>query len=100
MIRIVLRKMLNNPWMMICLLVGSILAVAMVSSIPTYTDGVLQRMLIKDAEEYQLQTRYYPGRYHVKETFTPITVQKTGQKLFGFLNGIFPMSLYPMLICP
>ena len=60
MIRIVLRKMLNNPWMMICLLVGSILAVAMVSSIP-YTDGVLQRMLIKDAEEYQLQTRYYPG---------------------------------------
>lgn len=69
MIRLVLRKMRNTPWMMICLLIGSILAVAMVSSIPMYTDGVLQRMLIKDAEDYQLRTGYYPGRYHVKGSF-------------------------------
>ncbi|HHY82475.1 MAG TPA: ABC transporter permease [Clostridiales bacterium] len=69
MVRMVIRKMLNNPWMMICLLIGSILAVAMVSSIPMYTDGVLQRMLIKDAEDYQVQTGYYPGRYHVKGSF-------------------------------
>jgi len=69
MLRMVLRKMLSNPWMMLCLLVGSILAVAMVSSIPMYTDGVLQRMLIKDLENYQLETGNYPGRYLVRGGF-------------------------------
>ncbi len=69
MLRMVLRKMFSNPWLMICLLVGSILAVAMVSSVPMYTDGVLQRMLTKDLEEYQLNTGNYPGRYHVRGSF-------------------------------
>lgn len=60
---LVLRKILNNKWLMACLLVGSILAVAMVSSIPLYTGGILQRMLTKDLERYQTDTGYYPGRY-------------------------------------
>ena len=69
MLRMVLRKMLNTPWMIICLLIGSILAVAMVSSIPMYTDGVLQRMLVRDLESYQIDTSFYPGRYLVKGSF-------------------------------
>lgn len=63
---IVLRKILNNKWMVACLLVGSIVAVAMISSIPMYTDGILQRMLIKDMEAYQQRTGSYPGRYLFK----------------------------------
>jgi putative ABC transport system permease protein len=82
MIRMVLRKMLNNPWMMICLLIGSILAVAMVSSIPTYTNGVLQRMLTKDLESYQLDTGFYPGRYHVKGNFLFNYVQEDRARAF------------------
>ena len=60
---LVLRKIFNNKWLMACLLIGSILAVAMVSSIPLYTGGILQRMLTKDLEQYQKDTGYYPGRY-------------------------------------
>ena len=60
---LVLRKIFNNKWLMGCLLAGSILAVAMVSSIPLYTDGILQRMLTKDLESFQTSTGYYPGRY-------------------------------------
>ena len=63
MLLMVLRKMLNNKWMVICLLTGAVLAVAMVSSIPIYTDGVLQRMLTKDLEELQVSTGKFPGRY-------------------------------------
>ncbi|MGI6570974.1 MAG: FtsX-like permease family protein [Caldicoprobacterales bacterium] len=100
MIRIVLRKMLNNPWMMICLLVGSILAVAMVSSIPTYTDGVLQRMLIKDAEEYQLQTRYYPGRYHVKGNFYSNYSAKDRAKAFRVFERHISNELIPNVDLP
>ncbi len=63
MLFIVLRKIFNNKWLIACLLAGSILAVAMVSSIPMYTDGILQRMLVKDMENYQLRMNTYPGKY-------------------------------------
>ncbi len=68
MLLIVLRKMLSNRWMVLCLLIGSILVVAMVSSIPIYTDGVLQRMLTRDLEDYQ-ETGTFPGTYRMKGTF-------------------------------
>lgn len=57
--------MFNNLWMVICLLIGSILATALVSCIPIYTDGILQRMLTKDLEQYQLDTGNFPGQYYV-----------------------------------
>lgn len=66
MLRIVLRRMLNNLWMVVCLLIGSILATALVSCIPIYTDGILQRMLTKDLEQYQLDSGNFPGQYDVK----------------------------------
>nr|MDD6336318.1 FtsX-like permease family protein [bacterium] len=61
MFRLVLRKMMNNKWMVGCLLLGSILASAMVSAIPMYTDGVTQRMLKRDLQAIQLETEQYPG---------------------------------------
>lgn len=66
MLRIVLRRMFNNLWMVICLLIGSILATALVSCIPIYTDGILQKMLTKDLEQYQLDSGNFPGLYNVK----------------------------------
>lgn len=63
MLLMVLRKMLNNRWMIVCLLIGSILAVAMVSCIPMYSEGVLQRMLTKDLQTYQEEKNVYAGRY-------------------------------------
>lgn len=66
MLLMVLRKMFSNKWMFISLVVGSILTVAMVSSIPIYTSGVLQRLLTKTLENYQVTEDTYPGLYHVK----------------------------------
>lgn len=63
---ILVRKILNNKWMVLSLLIGSILTVAMVSSVPIYTNGVLQRMLIKDLEQYQENYGGYTGRYSTK----------------------------------
>lgn len=50
--------------MVSCLLIGVILAVGMMSSIPVYTDGVLQRMLTKDMENFQNTTNVFPGTYN------------------------------------
>ncbi|MFU0800517.1 MAG: ABC transporter permease [Xylanivirga thermophila] len=66
MLRFIFRKMASNKWMVLCLLIGFMLAVGMISSIPMYTDGVLQRMLTRDLENYQINTGGYPGTYHVK----------------------------------
>ena len=59
----VFRKMIRNKWMMLSLFLGMILAVAMISSIPVFTNGILQRLLIKDMENVQRSTGIYPGRY-------------------------------------
>ncbi len=68
MLKTVLRRMFSNFWMIICLLLGSILATALVSCIPIYTDGIMQRMLTKDMENYQLETGKFPGEYQVTAT--------------------------------
>ncbi|NSW92728.1 MAG: FtsX-like permease family protein [Firmicutes bacterium] len=66
MLIILVRKILNNKWMVLSLLIGSILTVAMVSSVPIYTNGVLQRMLVKDLESYQQNYGGFPGRLSIK----------------------------------
>lgn len=66
----VLKKMLKNRWMTVCLLAGFILVVAMVSSIPVYTNGILQRMLTGDMEAHQTEKNIFPGYYSIKANFT------------------------------
>ncbi|TQK73885.1 putative ABC transport system permease protein [Brevibacillus sp. AG162] len=61
MLQMILRKMMNNRWLVGSLLIGLIVAVGLVSSIPAFTSGVLQRMLTKDLEEYQKNVKRFPG---------------------------------------
>jgi putative ABC transport system permease protein len=62
----VMQKLASNRWMVACLLAGTVVAVAMVSSIPIYTEGVLQRMLTRDLEGLQQETGIFPGRFLIK----------------------------------
>ena len=66
MFRLVLRRMSSNLWMIICLLLGTILATSLVCSIPLYTDGIMQRMLTKDLENHQVEKGGFPGAFTVK----------------------------------
>lgn len=61
MLQMILRKMMNNRWLIGSLLIGLVVAVGLVSSIPAFTSGVLQRMLTKDLEEYQKNVNRFPG---------------------------------------
>lgn len=61
--------MLNNRWLTGSLLLGMIIAVSLVSSIPTYTSGVMQKLLISELEEYQLETNEFPGIYSFADSF-------------------------------
>ncbi len=70
MLTLLFRKMRNTKWMVICLLVGFVMASAMMSTIPIYMNASLQRMLIKDMETFQIQNNVYPGLYVCERTLS------------------------------
>ncbi len=69
MIGLVLRKLASNAWKAACLLVGGLLVVGMVCSIPIYSDGILQRLLTRDLENAQSASGRYPGTIGLVQTF-------------------------------
>ncbi len=66
MFTILLRKMRSTKWMVLCLFIGFLMAAGMMSTVPIYMDASLQRMLIKDMEEYQVDTGEFPGIYSIE----------------------------------
>jgi putative ABC transport system permease protein len=58
----VFRKMFQNKWLSFCLLLGFILAVATVSSIPMFTRGASYNEYIRTLRNSQEETGVYPGR--------------------------------------
>ena len=70
MLTLLFRKMRNTKWMVICLLIGFVMASAMMSTIPIYMNASLQRMLIKDMETFQIQNNVYPGLYVCEKTLS------------------------------
>lgn len=71
--------MRNTKWMVLCLFIGFLLAAGMMSTIPIYMDASLQRMLIKDMEQYQIDNNKYPGLYSVTKTLQLTTDTNTQQ---------------------
>lgn len=57
--------MKHNKWLFLCLTLGSIFVTALMCSIPIYADGILQRMLIKDLENYERTTGKFPGEWNL-----------------------------------
>lgn len=89
MLTLLFRKMRNTKWMVICLLIGFIMATAMTSAIPIYMDASLQRMLIKDMQAYQEENNEYPGVYAVSKTIVSGTSAKNQR---ATVNNIYAKS--------
>ncbi len=79
----ILRKMIKNRWLQLSLLAGITIAVALVGSMPVYTDAILQRMLLKDLERVQLETGQYPGMLHVRAALPKNIPQEDALRRFG-----------------
>lgn len=76
MLALVIRKILSNTWKVLCLLLGSILVVGMVCSIPIYTNGILQRLLTKDLESAQATNLRYPGYLVLNSNYNYVNSQQ------------------------
>ncbi len=71
-----IKKLFRNKWMMICLLLGFVISIAVISSIPMYTNSILQRLLMKDLEELQIEDfEDYPGHISV----STVTITEDGE---------------------
>lgn len=57
----ILRKMASNKWLQLNLWFGLTICVALFSSMPLYSDAILQRTLTKELQEIQHQSGVYPG---------------------------------------
>ena len=82
MLTLLLRKMRNTKWMVLCLLIGFVMASAMLSTIPIYMNASLKRMLVKDMENLQLTQNVYPGIYGVQSSISlTFTVDEAAERV-------------------
>lgn len=62
-LKIIIRKILNNRWLVGSLFLGLLITSSLVSSIPTYSSSILSKLLLKELEDYQVKNDKYPGEY-------------------------------------
>ena len=74
----IVRRMVSNKWLTLSLVCGLVLANALVCSVPIYTNAILQRMLVQDLQNTQIQTGTYPGLYYAKVYVGPTSYWDEG----------------------
>ncbi len=99
MLGYVFRKMANNRGMTAFLFTGMLLAVAVVSAIPLYTSGILQKVLIGDLEGLQRDTGEYPGYYRVVAEYRNFA-DADKARYYGNLKDNLSRRMVPELSLP
>ncbi|QGG56300.1 ABC transporter permease [Paenibacillus sp. B01] len=64
----ILRKMASNKWLQLNLWFGLTLCVALFSSMPLYSDAILQRTLQRELQLVQGESSAYPGYVRIRTT--------------------------------
>jgi len=59
----IVRKMAQNKWLVSSLFFGILMSVALVGTMPIYSEAILSRMLVKDLENFQIEKGTYPGQH-------------------------------------
>ncbi len=78
--------MIKNKWLVLSLIIGCMLAVSVIGSIPMYSDGILQRMLIKDFELDQEEKNVYPAFNKFEGIFSNIPDEEQRYQLYNWYN--------------
>lgn len=83
----IIRKMAQNKWLVLGLFVGILISVALVSSMPIYSESVLSRMLKKDLERLQADTNKYPGSYYAHLSFD-LDLKDQHNSIYDRVDGV------------
>jgi putative ABC transport system permease protein len=65
----VFRKMFQNKLLVFCHLLGLVFSIALISCVPMYTDGILQKLIVKEIEQAQQLKRQFGGSYLIYMEF-------------------------------
>ncbi|MBH5317401.1 FtsX-like permease family protein [Paenibacillus sp. GSMTC-2017] len=69
----IVRKMLQNKWLVFSMFIGILITVALVSSMPIYSEAILSRMLKKELEQLQTDKGNHPGASYYNVYLRPNT---------------------------
>lgn len=72
----IIRKMVQNKWLVSSMFFGILMTVALVGTMPIYSEAILSRMLVKDLETFQTEKGIYPGTHWTMMGFYNETVEK------------------------
>ena len=100
MILLALRKMASRPFMTIALGIGAIFSVAVLATIPLYSQAILQRLLIKELENYQLETGVYPGSATLAYNFLAYEGEIPKAQFYTELTASLRDRYVPKLVLP
>ena len=89
--------MIHNGWMVLCLAAGSLLAVALISSTPMYTGAIMQRMLVRDLEQFQVDRNIYPGMISARYNFYNPNPDAARVRFYKYINDTVRDELIPEL---
>ncbi len=92
------QRIRNNIWLYLFLLLGAVLAVAIFSSIPMYSNGVLQRMLIKDLEIQQQELDIHSGQFKVTRNYLRRSHQDMIPEIELEVQALFDLNTIPSLL--
>lgn len=79
----ILRKMAKNKWLQLNLWFGLTLCVALFSSMPLYSQAVLQRTLLKELQSVQNRESVYPGFVRISTTVSAQTMDEKTKRRIG-----------------
>jgi len=71
----IIRKMRKNSWLQLNLLIGLLICAALFSSMPMYTDAILQQTMQKQLQNLQKSSEQYPGWFRVSTSVSPDVTQ-------------------------
>ena len=100
MFRFIIQKIINKKWLIFCLLIGSMLLIAISCCNPMYTSAALQKMLTDELDSQMNKTGTYPAIARLSGTINKnhFSDNKKMSSIFAdpFSNAETLAGLYPI----
>jgi putative ABC transport system permease protein len=77
----IIRKMVQNKWLVSSMFFGILITVALVGTMPIYSEAILSRMLVKDLETFQNERGIYPGTHWSMMGFYNESIEKRASRI-------------------
>ena len=100
MFRFLIKRILNNKWLFLCLLIGALSTVAVVGAMPMYVNGIFQKVLTNDLRNQHMYEGLSPTRFTQlsmgdlkADDQMAVNMEATYETFNGNVTGRYPMSI-------